>query len=163
MRHEPASYDCPFCRTVGGRFGDDLWTAPEDVVFRGHGLGAWVSPRQFSPDPAYLGHVLVVAAEHHENVYDMPDALLGRVGALRRRVALAFKRLGAEGTSSRQHNEPAGNQDVWHYHEHVFPRYAGDLLYGQKGLRVDGPRRAAQALRIREALAEVLAELPVES
>jgi histidine triad (HIT) family protein len=29
----------------------------------------------------------------------------------------------------RQHNEPAGNQDRWHYHMHVFPRYAGDDLY----------------------------------
>ncbi len=33
------------------------------------------------------------------------------------------------GTSVRQHNEPAGNQDVWHYHMHVFPRYTGDDLY----------------------------------
>jgi histidine triad (HIT) family protein len=32
------------------------------------------------------------------------------------------------GTSVRQHNEPAGNQDVWHYSLHVFPRYAGDNL-----------------------------------
>lgn len=29
----------------------------------------------------------------------------------------------------RQHNEPAGNQDVWHLHVHVFPRYEGDDLY----------------------------------
>ena len=34
-----------------------------------------------------------------------------------------------EGTSTRQHNEPAGYQDVWHLHAHVFPRYPGDRLY----------------------------------
>ncbi|MEP7294527.1 MAG: diadenosine tetraphosphate hydrolase, partial [Chloroflexota bacterium] len=31
--------------------------------------------------------------------------------------------------STRQHNEPAGYQEVWHYHLHVFPRYAHDYLY----------------------------------
>jgi hypothetical protein len=38
----------------------------------------------------------------------------------------------ASGTQQddRQHNEPAGNQEVWHYHLHVFPRYARDDLYG---------------------------------
>jgi hypothetical protein len=30
----------------------------------------------------------------------------------------------------RQHNEPAGNQDLWHLHVHVFPRFEGDNLYG---------------------------------
>jgi len=28
---------------------------------------------------------------------------------------------GCEGTSTRHYNEPAGNQDVWHIHIHVFP------------------------------------------
>ena len=32
-------------------------------------------------------------------------------------------------TSGRQHNEPTGNQDVWHYHFHVFALYVGDNLY----------------------------------
>ena len=34
-----------------------------------------------------------------------------------------------DGVSTRQHNEPAGNQDVWHYHLHVFPRYQDDAFY----------------------------------
>jgi len=34
-----------------------------------------------------------------------------------------------DGISTRQHNEPFGNQDVWHYHVHVFPRYENDNLY----------------------------------
>jgi diadenosine tetraphosphate (Ap4A) HIT family hydrolase len=28
-------------------------------------------------------------------------------------------------------NEPAGNQDVWHLHVHVFPRHDGDRSYGR--------------------------------
>lgn len=35
---------------------------------------------------------------------------------------------GCDGVSTRQHNEPAGDQDVWHYHLHVVPRWHGDAL-----------------------------------
>ena len=44
----------------------------------------------------------------------------------RSRLKTAYR---CEGTSTRQHNEPAGYQDVWHLHAHVFPRYPGDRLY----------------------------------
>ena len=33
------------------------------------------------------------------------------------------------GVSTRQHNEPAGNQDMFHLHVHVFPRWRHDELY----------------------------------
>ena len=46
------------------------------------------------------------------------------------------------GTSTRQHNEPAGYQDAWHYHVHVFPRYPGDNLYNTRHL--ESPATAAQ-------------------
>jgi histidine triad (HIT) family protein len=51
----------------------------------------------------------------------------------------------------RQHNEPAGNQDAWHYHVHVFPRYAGDALYGSLPERefVSAERRRPYADRLR--------------
>lgn len=122
---------------------------------------AFVAPGQFSTEPSYPGHVLVVPVEHHENLYAMPDASLARVGALARRMAIAFTRLGAEGTSTRQHNGPAGNQDVWHFHEHVFPRYAHDRLYRQERHRAAPDRRAAQAVDVRRALAGVLEDLPL--
>lgn len=163
MSHAPADYDCPFCRIVEDRFDDSVWSAPADVVYWDGDLCAFVAAGQFSADRAYPGHVLVIPVEHYENLYTIPDALLGRVAALRRRVALALTRLGPDGTSARQHNESAGNQDVWHYHEHVFPRYDGDRLYAQTRVRVDAVRRADQAARIREALAAVLDDVPMEA
>jgi histidine triad (HIT) family protein len=163
MTHAPRDYDCPFCRVVRGEFGGDLWTAEPDVVHRDEHVCAFVSPGQFSTAPSYPGHVLVVPVEHHENLYDMPDALLARVATLVRRVAIAFTRLGADGTSTRQHNEPAGNQDVWHFHEHVFPRYVDDRLYHQERHRPPAERRAAQAEGVGRALADVLADLPLEA
>jgi histidine triad (HIT) family protein len=49
-----------------------------------------------------------------------------------KRIALALRTTyGCNGTSFRQRNEPAGGQEVWHYHLHVFARYLGDDLYGR--------------------------------
>jgi histidine triad (HIT) family protein len=65
-----------------------------------------------------------------ENIYEIDEELLGAVYRSVQRVAGALKEVyDCSGTSTRQHNEPDGNQDVWHLHVHVFPRYADDGLY----------------------------------
>ena len=58
-----------------------------------------------------------------------------------------------DGVSTRQHNEPAGNQDVWHYHLHVFPRYAGDNLYSTQRALMPIEERARYTQALRAALA----------
>jgi histidine triad (HIT) family protein len=75
-----------------------------------------------------------VSARHYENLYELPDEAGHAVHDLVREVAIAIRRTydGCQGVSTRQHNEPAGNQDAWHYHVHVFPRYAGDQLYASR-------------------------------
>ena len=75
-------------------------------------------------------HVLVAANRHVENVYGVEDDELGDVYRAAKAIALAIRETyGCDGTSMRQHNVPAGNQDVWHFHVHVFPRYEDDDLY----------------------------------
>lgn len=74
--------------------------------------------------------MVVIPKEHYENVYDIPDNILSEVYITAKKIAIAMKTTyQCEGTSMRQHNEPAGNQDVWHFHTHVFPRFKGDDLY----------------------------------
>ncbi|HUR08563.1 MAG TPA: HIT domain-containing protein, partial [Nonomuraea sp.] len=102
--------------------------------------------------PANPGHVLVVPNGHYENIYDIPDDVLGAVQVTGKRVALALKiAYGCHGTSFRQHNEPAGYQEVWHYHLHVFPRHHGDDLYVRTRERrfVDPAERAPYAEKLR--------------
>jgi histidine triad (HIT) family protein len=125
--HAPPGYDCPFCRIVAGADLSGVETRPEDVVLRAPAATAFVASRWWPRNP---GHVLVVPNAHHENLYGLPDEDGAAVHALVRRVAIALRAsYGCQGTSTRQHNEPAGQQDVWHYHVHVFPRYPGDDLY----------------------------------
>ena len=74
--------------------------------------------------------MLVVPNAHVENIYDITDEILGGVHALSKKIAVAIRSTyNCSGTSMRQHNEPDGGQDVWHFHVHVFPRYEDDELY----------------------------------
>ena len=91
---------------------------------------------------------------HYENVLEMPDELGSEVFSATRRLAHAMlAAFGCEGISTRQHNGPAGNQDVWHYHLHVFPRYTNDGLHaGQKKVPYATEQRIALAARLRATL-----------
>ena len=57
--------------------------------------------------------------------------------------------MGCDGVSSRQHNEPAGNQDVWHYHLHVFPRWENDKLYFERRHSTSPEQRRPYAEKLR--------------
>ena len=125
--HQPENYDCPFCRIVRDEPVGDGWTAPADVVYRNAHVTAFISAMWW---PNNAGHVIVIPNQHIENIYVMPLDLHGHIMEAARQIAIAFKVVyGCDGTSTRQHNEPAGYQEVWHYHLHVFPRYDNDFLY----------------------------------
>jgi len=88
-------------------------------------------------------------------MYDLTPELGAQVLDAARRIALAFKAVyRCAGVSTRQHNEPAGGQEVWHYHLHVFPRYEADQLYARDGERrtVSRDERAGYAERLRRFL-----------
>jgi histidine triad (HIT) family protein len=125
VQHEPPGYVCPFCGLLRGV--DTNRNRHDDIVWQDGRTTAFVAPRWW---PANHGHVLVIPDLHVENIYAIYDDLLGAVYSTVRRVAIALKEAySCHGTSTRQHNEPGGNQDVWHLHVHVFPRYFCDRLY----------------------------------
>jgi histidine triad (HIT) family protein len=127
FNHAPDDYVCPFCRLIGGGEDGRQINTQADIVRRDELATAFVNPRWW---PNNQGHVLVVPNAHHENLYDLPARYGHAVHDLVRAVAVAIRQAyGCDGTSVRQHNEPSGGQDAWHYHVHVFPRYAGDDLY----------------------------------
>lgn len=147
FNHEPPGYRCPFCVVQAG--GDDVLIGPPDIVAETPVAFAVMSIRWW---PMNRGHVLVVPRRHYENLYDLPPADGHAVHDLTRAVAIALRdTYGCDGVSTRQHNEPAGNQDVWHYHLHVFPRYHGDDLYHSRPLPepVTPSERAPYVKRLR--------------
>ncbi|MFN8421052.1 MAG: HIT family protein [Anaerolineae bacterium] len=125
--HEPANYVCPFCTVINGGANPPPYTTQQDVIYRTPHVTAFINVRWWQNNP---GHVLVVPNQHIENIYSLTPDIAVHVHEAARQVAIAFKRVyNCDGVSTRQHNEPAGYQEVWHYHLHVFPRYENDRLY----------------------------------
>jgi histidine triad (HIT) family protein len=121
-----------------------------DIVYQDDRVTAFISAHQWPNNP---GHVVIIPNQHFENIYDLPIELGGGIHELARAVALAMKAVySCDGISTRQHNEPAGNQDVWHYHLHVFPRYEGDKLYFSRKQLMAPDRRAEFAEKLRSQL-----------
>jgi histidine triad (HIT) family protein len=150
--HAPSGYECPFCLLIAGVADGRVASRASDIVYRRDGVTAFISSHQW---PRNAGHVLVIPDAHYENLFDLPDELGGRIHAAARRVAVAMKHAyGCAGISTRQHNEPAGNQDVWHYHLHVFPRYVGDGLYGGSSVLMAAEERAGYARKLRDYFME---------
>ena len=148
--HAPINYQCPFCAIVRGEERDDVATKQNDIVLRRTDITAFICSHQWPNNP---GHVLVIPNKHIENIYTLPDSLALPLQSTVKSVALALKKaFDCPGISTRQHNEPAGGQDVWHYHIHVFPRYPSDNLYGSRRQSTTPEERAVQAEAIKYAL-----------
>jgi histidine triad (HIT) family protein len=144
--HAPPGYECPFCRLARGEDNaPDNFQA--DMVYRDEQVCAFIASTWYENNNA---HVVVIPRRHVENLYDLTPDIGVHVQECCRQVAIALKQVyECEGTSTRQHNEPAGNQSVFHYHVHVFPRYAGDNLYGSGRRPSTREERAPYAERLR--------------
>jgi len=125
--HAPPGYNCPFCGIARNGHEKGPLFSPDDSIYSNELVYAMVSAYQWPNNP---GNVVVVPYDHYENIYELPNQIALHVHALAREVAIAMKDAwNCDGISTRQHNEPAGNQDTWHYHLHVTPRYRGDDFY----------------------------------
>ena len=145
--HAPPKYLCPFCFLVQGMESTESQLKQTDIVFQTADVTAFMATRKY---PNNQGHVLVAPNTHFENIFDLPLALSSKVHSLSRDIALAMKaEYQCDGILIRQHNEPAGDQNIWHYHLHVIPRYQNDGFHSaqKSSFEVDERAQAAQRLR----------------
>jgi histidine triad (HIT) family protein len=123
-------------------------------VYRDEQVTAFIAPCWW---PNNEGHVLIIPNAHFENIYELSQQYAHRIQDIAQQIAIAFKHVyRCDGVSTRQHNEPAGGQDVWHYHLHIFPRYVDDNLYSSQRTREFAPRTKRQeyAEKLRKFLVE---------
>ena len=107
--------DCIFCKLANGVFPTN--TIYEDDKFR----------VILDNGPATKGHALVLPKEHFENVFEMPDDLLGDAVKVAKKVAANEKeKLSCDGFNLVQNNGEAAGQTVMHFHLHIIPRYKND-------------------------------------
>lgn len=104
--------------------------------------------------PLFPGHTLVVPADHHQTLADVPAPTLGPLFTQVQRVSAAMEQaLGAAGSFVAANNRIS--QSVPHLHVHVVPRNPKDGLRGffwPRQRYVDDDEAAAVAARLRTAL-----------
>ena len=100
------------------------------------------------------GHCLVIPKQPSRNIFDVDDdslaAVMRTTQLLSRAVMTAFS---ADGVTVQQFNEPAGGQVVFHLHVHIIPRFDGVGLKPHTGQMEKPDVLAANAEKIRKALA----------
>jgi histidine triad (HIT) family protein len=148
-RHAPPDYDCPFCAFVGGEERPP-WNLRADLVWQDDQTTAWMNPRWWVSNP---GNVLVVPNDHAENLFELDGAQAAAVHRTAQRIATAMVDVyPCDGITTRQNNGPGADQEVWHYHLHVFPRHSGDGFYGSDARMTEPDERLPYAERLRAGL-----------
>jgi len=149
-----AASSCIFCRIIRGEL------TPGVLAFCDSRTAVFPSLRQRARN---RGHMLVVPVAHVEQIYGIEGDLAGALMTTLARVATAVKTVcGADGISIRQHNEKHGDQDVFHVHFHVIPRFAGDEFttgddrYPLSAVEVPLEERIEQARKLAEVLERTL-------
>lgn len=152
--HAPENYACPFCLLIQGIENQHVYSVQSDIIYHDKTITAFIGSHQW---PNNHGNVIIVPNEHFENIYDLPPHYALDIHKLARLIAITMKAVyRCDGVSTRQHNEPAGNQDVWHYHMHVTPRYKDDQFYFTHREFMPIGERAHHAERLESHLVELL-------
>lgn len=105
---------CIFCRIIAGDIPSMRVYEDEQCI------------AMLDINPASSGHTLILPREHHKDITEMDEALLGHVLSVAKEIGKRqMERLNAEGFNIVQNNGAAAGQTVPHFHVHVIPRYAG--------------------------------------
>ena len=107
---------CVFCAIVKGQ-------AEASVVYEDTIAVAFMDLNPVTP-----GHVLVVPRRHAVGLEDLDAATSAHVWSVGHRMARALRRSGlrCDGINVFLADGEVAFQEAFHFHLHVFPRYAGD-------------------------------------
>ena len=109
--------NCIFCEISSGQ-------TPASFVFQSEQVFAIMSLDQ--PNPY---KVLVVPRSHIENIYDLSAEDAAHIFQATVKIARAVRQAsGCEGLNLVQSNGRAGQQDVFHFHLHLVPRFNNDNI-----------------------------------
>jgi histidine triad (HIT) family protein len=98
--------------------------APGSIIYEDEIAMAFLDTRPLSE-----GHTLVIPNEHYQDIFGIPEEVLCHVHRISSRIALALRKgFKVDGISIFQQNGRAANQEIFHLHVHVVPRYEGQRL-----------------------------------
>lgn len=108
---------CIFCKIIAGEI-------PCDKVYEDEQTIAFLDIKPVNP-----GHTLIIPKEHHPNITETPDEILGALMSTTRKIAHAFPTvLGTEHYNLEVNTGAIAGQVVFHTHIHIIPRHQNDGL-----------------------------------
>jgi histidine triad (HIT) family protein len=108
---------CRFCKIVKKQ-------APASIIYEDETVIVFLDIR-----PLNMGHTLVIPKKHYVDIYDIPENQLSQVHKVAKQVSVAVKKAtNADGITIIQQNGKAADQDIFHLHVHVVPRFEGQKL-----------------------------------
>jgi histidine triad (HIT) family protein len=109
--------NCIFCKILAG-------SIPAHFVYEDDHVVAFLSLEQ--PNPY---KVLVIPRDHVEMVYDLNEEQAGAIFRATVKIARSVRDVSkCEGMNLVQSNGKVGQQDVFHFHLHIVPRFSGDSI-----------------------------------
>ncbi len=107
--------NCIFCKIIKGEIPSvKVWEDEKHLAI-------------LDINPNTEGHTLVIPKEHYETIFDMPKELLKETIEVAQKTArLLQKKLNADGINLLNSNNKVAQQDIFHYHIHVIPRYSNE-------------------------------------
>jgi diadenosine tetraphosphate (Ap4A) HIT family hydrolase len=132
---------CAFCSIISA-------DEPAELVARG---AAWIA--FFPPEPATVGHTLVVPANHVSDVWGLSPSEAGELTTGVLQIAHAIRAaLAPEGLNIVQSSGKVATQTVDHLHVHLVPRMTGDAMGDiwpakSPAMSVEDKMRALSAMR----------------
>lgn len=107
--------DCIFCKI--GRHEARSWMVAESehafAILDIHPMNRW--------------HTMVIPKAHYVNIFDIPIEVLHEIMSLLKKVVALYQdKLGLDALQIIASNGKVAQQDVFHAHWHIAPRYAGD-------------------------------------
>ncbi len=108
--------NCIFCEILSGK-------KPASIVYRDKRCTAFMDTKPINP-----GHVLIIPNEHAASLKEVKADTGGRIFQIAQKIthALYKSSIKCEGINFFLADGEAANQEIFHVHLHVFPRYHGD-------------------------------------
>jgi len=125
--------NCVFCKMLAGQ-------SPVSMIHEDAKVAVFVPLSFVNP-----GHVLIIPRIHAPYISDLDDDTAMHIMKIAHRISAAIRKSSfrCEGINFFLADGEAAMQEVFHYHLHVFPRYAGDgfgLKYDPRHSFVNLPR-----------------------
>jgi len=109
--------NCIFCKILAGE-------TPAHFVYEDDLVVAFLSLEQ--PNPY---KVIVIPRDHVEMIYDLNDEQASAIFRVTVKIARSVRDASkCEGLNLVQSNGSVGQQDVFHFHLHIVPRFSGDHI-----------------------------------